>query len=124
MNRVLLWKDKDEECHVAFMANKEECTTWGGLNVCDSCNGTASSNEKYGYLVADLMEFMCEKCFKKYKKDSVWYTEDTNAQFNNVLSCALRYGFNLSEEEINSVNKFFEEHRHCEIKLEKFLRGD
>lgn len=52
---------------------------WGGTGECDHC----LARPEEGYYIAVLNEWLCEKCFNKWKTYAVYYEDDAPIERRN-----------------------------------------
>lgn len=52
---------------------------WGGLGICDQCNGNALK----GYYVAVLNSVLCERCYNDWSKSAIYHPEDSRVEDTN-----------------------------------------
>lgn len=50
----------------------QDCLSWGGFGVCDSCN----QNMQYGYLVFVLNSCICSRCLNEWIERSSHYPQE------------------------------------------------
>lgn len=118
-DRVILYNDKDGELEIALHCTYRECYVWGGMAICDLCNEQDSDL----YLCPELgSKALCTNCFKEHKKSVKWYTEDTNAVFDELIIFVTSYGLYFSDRDYDMINQFFAGHKHPEIDIKRFLR--
>ena len=73
---------------------KEDCLNWGGLNICDDCNGAIADDV---YLIFILHRAYCSKCFKEWEERANKYTEDLQLQKECQKNWYKAYGFDIEE---------------------------
>lgn len=50
-----------------------EAISIGGLGICDTCNQASFK----GYIVCVLNRWCCEKCYKEWNENAIYYSEDS-----------------------------------------------
>ena len=87
---------------VIKLAKVEVIDLWGkygGVGICDRCNDI---DQKGGYYVACLNQYLCAKCYKDFIKNATYYEEDRyfeNINFLQVKKNLLRLGYWEGDDE-------------------------
>lgn len=115
-NQLILYKSTTGDVLISIKIIDSKLS---GAHVCDFCN----ADSILMYLCPELgYNAICENCFKEHSKDAKWYVEDMHPIFNTLIDFICNYDLSFTEEELDIVNEFFEEHSHRDkIDIRKFM---
>ena len=117
-DNILLYKPNSGNVLIAIkLFDSNSVLTQGG--VCDFCNKQTT----HFYLCPELgHNAICEDCFKSRLSRAKWYEEDMHFAFNTLISFVCHYDLKFTEESLDIINEFFEEHSHRDkIDIRKFM---
>ena len=73
------------------MSSSEAIEVFGGVGICDSCNGNHQKDYK-GYYIAVLNRFYCQQCYDEWIERAKKYAEDEGVELNNFETTKDRLG--------------------------------
>lgn len=133
MNRVEIYKDKQQDTELAIHISREDMynavmklrnvfpVDEDFVPVCDWCDKADTSFQYFPELGHKVS---CEKCAKEHRNLVKWYVEDTHNIFNSLIQWIMTYDINWSNEELGTIDEFFGSKGHNELHILSFLKKD
>jgi len=70
---------ENEKGFKVISCSMSETTKFGGMGICDDCNGSDYS----GYLICVLNRWYCKECYLDWEQRAKYYPEDSRIEERN-----------------------------------------
>ena len=124
---IYLDKNKDEELQIVIPRDEMKHAVEllgpeyiGHTPICDWCG---KKSDKFYFFPELGHKVSCPNDAKEHRKIVKWYVEDLHTVFNSLISFVLNYDLGWTDEDFDTIDRFFESKDHNEIHIRNFIGG-